>query len=78
MTLADLLDDEPGFESMANTRRSTILAFLRSLNEKYGDVGEGIGQGSKLYTGAKGYLIQELGFSIENLIKIKRRLAIYK
>ena len=61
--------DEPGFEEMCSTKGATILAFLDSLNEKYGSYGNG------KYAGAKGYLTRELGLTDEDLEKIRKNLA---
>jgi len=61
--------DEPGVEEMCGTQGPVILAFLNSLDGKYGSVGEG------KYAGAKGYLIQELALTAEDLEKIKKNLA---
>jgi protein tyrosine/serine phosphatase len=68
------LQYEPGLEEMCGVRALTILAFLKSMNGKYGATGEVMG-GYGAYSGAKGYLIQELGLNIDDLEKIKRNLT---
>ena len=77
MTLQDLVEEVPGFEAMAGVRGPTILAFLRSLNKNYGSAIGYFAEGNILYSGAKCYLVEELGFSVEDLNKIRQRLVVH-
>lgn len=54
----------PGMEEMCSTRGDSILAFLRSVDEKWGGEGKGV----------KGYLTEVVGLSEEDLMKIKEKL----
>lgn len=69
----DQLIEEPGMETMCGVRAPSILAFLDSLNSRYGNSGQIIGSGK--YVGVKGYLITELDLSVDDLEQIKKKLA---
>jgi hypothetical protein len=62
---------EPGMEELCSTRGPTILAVLRSMDEKWG---EGRVSGGGKYPGVEGYLRKELKFSDEELDKIRSSL----
>lgn len=61
--------DEPGLENMYNTKAPIIVAFLESMDGKYGRSEMGN------YPGVKGYLAQELGLTADDLSRIKSRLS---
>ena len=60
--------DTPGFSEMCSTRGSTIVAFLKSMDEKWGGEGNGV----------KGYLTEEIGLTEEDITKIKGKLSARK
>jgi hypothetical protein len=64
----------PGFEELCGVRGATILAILDWMGEKWGG---GVHQrdSNALYPGVQGYLTQELGFSVEEVERIKKGLA---
>lgn len=57
--------DTPGFLEMCSTRGPNMVAFLKSMDEKWG------GEGS----GAKGYLAKEIGLKEEDIAKIRENLV---
>lgn len=61
--------DEPGLVEMGGSRGPAILAFLNSLDDKYASAVNG------KYSGAKGYMVQKLGMTAEDLEKIKMNLS---
>jgi len=67
----------PGFREISGVRGPTILALLMWMDGKWGLQDEA-SEGKVLYPGVHGYLTQELGFSEEDLEKIKLNLAVSK
>jgi protein tyrosine/serine phosphatase len=53
--------DTPGFLEMCSVRGPTIVAFLKSMDEKWGGEGNGV----------KGYLTEVIGLTEEDITKIK-------
>jgi hypothetical protein len=60
--------DQPGMTEMCGTSGSTMVAFLKWMDGKWGEKGNG------RYPGVEGYLSQELGFGKEDLEQIKNTL----
>ena len=56
--------DVPGMEEMCSTRGPSIIAFLKSMDDKWGGEGKGV----------KGYLNEVVGLSEEDLVRIKARV----
>ncbi|KAE9378839.1 hypothetical protein N431DRAFT_363540 [Stipitochalara longipes BDJ] len=65
----------PGFEEICGVRGQTILAVLKWMDGKWG-VQDQESESNILYPGVHGYLTQELGFSSEDLERIKKNLAV--
>jgi len=63
--------DVPGMEEICGVRGPTILAFLKSMEKKY-RTDEKV---RSKYSGARGYLTEELGLSGGDLEKIRKRLG---
>jgi hypothetical protein len=60
--------DTPGMEDMCSVKGPSILAFLRSMDEKWGGAGKGV----------KGYLTEVMGLSERDLARIKEKLRATK
>ncbi len=73
--------DTPGMEEMCGTRGETIVEFLRWMDAKWGSFAE-VGENGDVevegeehkYPGVEGWMRKELGFSGEDIKKIREKL----
>jgi hypothetical protein len=65
----------PGFSEICGVRGPTILAVLKWMDGKWG-IEDHDSQTTVLHPGVNGYLTQELGFSGEDLEKVKKNLTL--
>lgn len=65
----------PGFEAICGAKGPTILAVMKWMDEKW-SIEDQEYKNNLLYPGVHGYLTRELGFSAEDLEKIKKSLAL--